>query len=100
MEQLIFSIMLLISWPNPGVSFAVGITGQPPVVVPISYAGAPTAFLRGLLSAQASGNGRDGLRQSAREHGERSRLSIPWLNAKFGGDQTTTFRKTLPIKIK
>gem|GEM_PF-4790631 len=66
MEQLIFSIMLLFAWPNLDVSLAAGAMQRPAVVVPISDARGPTAFLRGLLSLQASGNRRDGLRQSGR----------------------------------
>ncbi len=47
MEQLIFSIMFLISWPKLDVSLAAGTMERPVVVVPIADAGAPTAFLRG-----------------------------------------------------
>ncbi len=70
MEQLIFSIMLLIAWPNPDVSLAAGSMERPAVVVRMYDAGGPTAFLRGLLSSQASGNRRDRLSHSSREHDE------------------------------
>ncbi len=70
MEQLILSVVLLIAWPNLDVSLAAGTMGQPAVVVPMSNAGGPTAFLRDLVRSQASGNRLDGLRQSAREHDE------------------------------
>jgi hypothetical protein len=65
--QLIFSIMLLVSWPNLEVSLAAGTMEQPAFVAPISEASSARVLLRGLLSPQASGNRRDGLGLSARE---------------------------------
>lgn len=84
MSQLIFSIMLLIAWPNLDVSLTANIMGQPAVVMPVSPAGNPTfperQQLRRVMSSQVFAGQGSGFRQAARQHDAKTRVSIQGLN--------------------